>query len=84
MTMDQVINLAVYVIEEVKKIDPNCGGATQIVVLDKKGIRRLKDLEIKKVVDEICEIEDCANKVWWSLADGNRKCEEIEEFIKPK
>jgi 20S proteasome alpha/beta subunit len=84
MTMNQTISLAVYVIEEVKKIDPNCGGATQIVVLDKRGMRRLQDLEIKKIVEETCEIENCANKVWWSLADGNRKCEEIEGFINPK
>jgi 20S proteasome alpha/beta subunit len=81
MTIGQAINLGVYVIEEVKKIDPNCGGATQIVAIDKKGIRRLQSEEIKAIVDEISKIDTCANKVWRALINKEKNCEEVEEFI---
>lgn len=50
MTISEAIPLATYTIEEVKSIDPNCGGDTRIVTIDpKNGVRQLTKEEISSL-----------------------------------
>jgi 20S proteasome alpha/beta subunit len=67
LTVEQAINVVVYIIEEVKKIDPFCGGPTQIMALSKTGINRLKPSEVKAVADKVMGQDDQLAKFWRQL-----------------
>lgn len=45
----EAINLAIYVIKEVKDIDNNCDGQTQVAAINKEGINFLKPNYINKL-----------------------------------
>jgi 20S proteasome alpha/beta subunit len=64
LEIDEAIKLAIYVIEEVKKIDPNCGGPTQVSIINETGIVEKTASEIKKLVDEIISKDSDFIKAW--------------------
>jgi 20S proteasome alpha/beta subunit len=82
VTVEKATELAAYVVEEVKKIDPNCGGNTQIVTLDKGGIRKLTPQEVKKIVQNVTEIDECSHNIWWAIANKQKSCRDITNFLK--
>jgi 20S proteasome alpha/beta subunit len=81
ITTEQGKQLAILIVEEVKRIDPGCGGPTQVVILDKDGIHRLTSEEIKKITENIQKMEVCTNRVWWAIINSEKSCEAIEKFI---
>lgn len=67
LKVKQATKVVVYVIEEVKKIDPFCGGPTQVMALSKDGVLQLKPREVKEITDLVMgQDEDLAN-FWRSL-----------------
>ena len=64
---EQSIQVAVYIIEEVKKIDPFCGGPTQVVSLSKNGVKRLAPREVKGIADLVMEQDENLASFWRSL-----------------
>ncbi len=73
LTLDQAVKIVVYVVEEVKKIDPFCGGPTQIMTLSKSGAKRLSPREVKKIVDEVMETDEDLADIWRDLILGTEK-----------
>jgi 20S proteasome alpha/beta subunit len=54
MTVKEAIPLAIYTIEEVKSIDPNCGGETRVAVAKpKQGIKELSREEVLNLSNKI-------------------------------
>jgi 20S proteasome alpha/beta subunit len=58
LTMDEAIREAVYVIEEVKKVDLWCGGPTQLICLTHAGkLERKKPAEVVKIAGELAKLD---------------------------
>lgn len=59
LTVDTAIREAVYVIEEVKKVDLWCGGPTQMLCIRKKGdgyiLEQIKPREIKRIAADLAD-----------------------------
>ncbi|HVP90004.1 MAG TPA: hypothetical protein VMS75_02185 [Terriglobales bacterium] len=81
LSTEQGKQLAVFVIEEVKRIDPGCGGPTQVVVLDKDGIHKLTPEEVKAISENLYKTEGCTNGVWWAVVNGEKSCDAIDKFL---
>lgn len=81
ITTEQGKQLAILVIEEVKRIDPGCGGPTHVVILNKDGIQQLSSEEIKGITEGVQKTEACTNHVWWSIVNNEKSCEAVEKFI---
>jgi 20S proteasome alpha/beta subunit len=64
--IQQAATLAAYAVEEVKKIDPGCGGATQIVTIQGNKLRRWKPTEVSALVSQIDERDKAFVDAWWS------------------
>ena len=67
MGVEQAIKVAVYVIEEVKKIDPFCGGPTQVASVSKGGVKRLNDKEVKEIADLVMAQDENLAEFWRTL-----------------
>jgi hypothetical protein len=70
LNLEQATKVAVYVIEEVKKIDPFCGGPTQVVSLSKNGVKRLSPREVKGIADQVIEQDENLAEFWRQLILG--------------
>lgn len=77
--VEEAIKLAIYVIEEVKKIDPNCGGPTQLSVITEAGIGEKTEIEIKTLVDEIMSKDEEFTKIWRGTILGREQ--DVRELI---
>lgn len=55
--VNEAIPIAVYVINEVKEIDPNCGGPTRLGALDAEGFTEHKQLEATEVSEEFKQVQ---------------------------
>ncbi len=73
LEVDEAVKLAIYVIEEVKKIDPNCGGPTQVSVVNEAGIVEKTATEIKTLVDGIMSEDEKFMKSWRGSILGRQK-----------
>lgn len=67
LAVEQATKVVVYVIEEVKKIDPFCGGPTQVVSLSKSGAKRLNPREVKEIADLVMAQDENLADFWRSL-----------------
>lgn len=45
LSVVEAVNIVLYVVEEIKEIDPNCSGATTISILFPKGFFKFKDID---------------------------------------
>jgi len=80
LELDEAVKLGIYVIEEVKKIDPNCGGSTQVAVATPLGINHKTDPEVKKLADEIMKKDTDFTKLWRGIIlDRKAEIEEITQ-----
>ncbi len=78
MKLDESVKLGIYVIEEVKKIDPNCGGATQVALATMVGISHKTDSEVKSLADNIMEKDTEFTKLWrGTILDRKAEIEEV-------
>lgn len=66
MAIDHAAMLAVYAVEEVKKIDPGCGGNTQLVTIQGSKLRRWNSKEIAELVSQISERDKSFVEAWWA------------------
>jgi 20S proteasome alpha/beta subunit len=82
LKIEEAIKLAIYVIEEVKKIDPNCGGPTQLSVITEAGIAEKTAMEIKKLVDEIMSKDAELTKISRGTILGRK--EDLRETMQDK
>jgi 20S proteasome alpha/beta subunit len=82
LKIDEAIKLGIYVIEEVKKIDPNCGGPTQLSVISEAGIVEKTATEIKTLVDGIMSKDAELTKISRGTILGRK--EDLREIIQDK
>lgn len=73
LEIEEAVKLAIYVIEEVKKIDPNCGGPTQVSIINEAGIMEKTATEIKTLVSGIMHEDEKFMKSWRGSILGRKK-----------
>lgn len=81
--IEQAQKIAIYAIEEVKKVDPYSGGYIRVTIIGKEGIRTMNLVEIIKISSEIqnrdFELKDLWNKMilfpkeWQKVAEEQKK-----------
>lgn len=78
LKLDEALKLGIYIIEEVKKIDPNCGGPTQVAIATSLGINHKTDSEVKKLTDEIMRKDTEFTKLWrGTILDRKAEIDEV-------
>ena len=70
LTTDEAVRVAVYVVEEVKKVDVHCGGPTQVVVVKKSGVDRKSPTDIRRIVQYLEEFDNQIKAAWRVIARG--------------
>lgn len=61
LTMEEAITEAIYIIEEVKKVDLWCGGPTQLLYITNDGkLGRKRPKEIKEIADRVATSDEVA------------------------
>lgn len=73
--------LAIYVIKEVEKMDPNVGGPVRAVAIDKNGYCELKENEILKFYEEVRKGDEVISKLSSNLLTGKVKIEDLKRFL---
>ena len=76
--------LAVYVVKEVEKMDPNVGGDVKIVVIDKEGYHEVERDEIDRIQEVVSKYDKLAHKLMGDLLNGNVKVEDVKVMMKTK
>jgi len=81
LNVEQGIDCAAYVIEEVKKVDPSCGGPTQVAVVTKDQAHIKSVDETRELVGRL-EIRDVLlGKLWRSLVLGKKQPSDVSAFL---
>jgi 20S proteasome alpha/beta subunit len=68
--LDQAVKVACYVIEQVKEVEPNCGGPTYVTIIKENGVQKQSREQIDKVISEMGD-SDKIVKVLWRLVIGD-------------
>lgn len=69
-TLEEAVRVAVYVVEEVKKVDLHCGGPTQVVVVKADAVERKTDNEVRSIVQYLDEQDGHIKNIWTVIAKG--------------
>lgn len=76
LTLEEAIKVAVYVVEEVKKVDPYCGGPTRVVAISKSGIERKDDKTLRSILKDVEDADQAAVQIWRVISKGRKAVEE--------
>lgn len=75
---DAAVNIAIYVISEVKDIDPNCGGPVQIAVVSQKNLQLLSREEIEDRLESFRKPLDAVRNILIpKILEGKINAEDI-------
>ena len=80
-TLEEAIDLAAYVVEEVKKIDPHCGGRTQVVFVTKDKVERIKDNSLDDRLDQIAQRDSTMSRMWRAMVTDTIKPNTLESLV---
>lgn len=80
-SLNEAIDIAAYVVEEVKKIDPHCGGQTQVVCASKDGVSRKSSYEVRQKVDELAARDDALSRLWRAMVVGDKTEDDVRDFL---
>lgn len=75
LDLEEAVRIAVYVVEEVKKVEPHCGGPTQIVVLSAGEIIRKSEAQVRDIVQSLEEYDSSLKRVWKEIVEGPRQAQ---------
>jgi len=65
LSLKDGVRLAAYIIEEVKKVDPNVGGPTKIFTINKDNKTDIKDaFEIQAIINEFWRVDFTMKLIW--------------------
>ena len=80
-TLEEAIDLSAYVVEEVKKIDPHCGGRTQVVFVTKDKVERIDDTSLDNRLDQIAQRDGTMSRMWRAMVTDAIKPKTLESVI---
>jgi len=81
LTTAQGADCVAYTVEEVKKVDPGCGGPTQVAVVTKDRATVKTPTEVRELVARL-EIRDgLLSKLWQSLVIGRKSPDDVMKFL---
>lgn len=81
LSLEEAVDIAVYTVEEVKKIDPHCGGETQVVCATKKEVSRKSSYNVKLKVDELAARDDALSRLWRAMVVGDKTEDDVRAFL---
>jgi 20S proteasome alpha/beta subunit len=65
LKLSEAVPIAIYTVNEVKQIDPGCGGDTKVAIVeDGKGIRMLSNEEVRGIA---CKAQEPLDLIWKQL-----------------
>lgn len=70
LTLEQAVRVAVYVVEEVKKVDLHCGGPTQIVAVQCGKVERKTEAALRRILIDLEAADGVAQDIWRSISTG--------------
>lgn len=80
LTLDEAIRVAVYVIEEVKKVDLHCGGPTQVVAVKGNQVIRKNEKELQEILSELNQADKSVMAIWRVISSP----EQMQKFVEEK
>jgi 20S proteasome alpha/beta subunit len=84
LTIDEAITTAVYVVEEVKKIDAHCGGPTQVLVITADGAVMKSRKDIQKITKFLESQDNSIKDFWRVIVMGPEAMKKIMDETKEK
>ncbi len=81
MKLSEGLDCAAYTIEEVKKVDPSCGGPVQLITVDAKGVHSFTSDDTKSVVDRVTVRDDLLAEMWRALVFGRKSHADVRKFL---
>lgn len=85
LSLDEAVRVAVYVVEEVKKVDVHCGGPTQIVSVNcTSGVSRKDESEMKKILADVGAADQTAVEMWRLISRGPDYLKELVQKAQEK
>jgi 20S proteasome alpha/beta subunit len=79
MALDFAVKTAVYVIEEVKKIDPYCGGQTHVAILTDTGFLQYEDAQINQLATALANQDAQVKQIWRFLSGDPEALRELQQ-----
>lgn len=80
-SLEEAVDIAVYTVEEIKKIDPHCGGETQVVCATKKEVTRKSSYQVRQKVDELAARDDALSRLWRAMVVGDKTEDDVRGFL---
>ncbi len=81
LSAEQLLQCAIYTVEEVKKVDPACGGPVRAVTLTTAGIKQYSIDDLRELVAKLGIRDDTLGRIWRSIILGRRSPSDIEKFL---
>jgi len=73
--------LAIYVIKEVERIDPNVGGPVNVVVLGKDKYEELSREDVEHISMDLLKLDDIINRIYRGIILGEISGEDLETLL---
>jgi 20S proteasome alpha/beta subunit len=81
LSIEEALDCAVYTVEEVKDIDPNCGGPVHAVSVTQEGTRCHQQDELKPLVAKLNIRDELLAKIWRAMILGEKSSEDVTKFL---
>lgn len=81
LSIIEAIECAVYTIEEVKKMDPDCGGPVHVMAVTKKGIEDRSSHDVRNLTNRLQGRDELIDRLWQAVVLGRKSEKEIAEFL---
>jgi len=73
--------LAIYVIKEVERMDPNVGGPVNVVILSRGKYEELTREEVERISINLLNLDDVVSKIYREIIMGRISSEDLEKFL---
>jgi len=82
MQLEEAMDTAAYTIEEVKKVDPTCGGSVQLASVTKEhGVKISTPDELSDRMSKLAIRDELLAKIWRALLLGKKQPSDVEDFL---
>jgi 20S proteasome alpha/beta subunit len=83
MTEEMALNTAIYVVEETKRVEPNCGGPIQVAVLSADKIRKVEPVEVDTHLGHLGKTDSFVKIIWRFLSGDPEAAKEFRKIMEP-
>lgn len=81
LNSEQALECAIYTIEEVKKVDPNCGGPVRAIKVKKDGIENCDPDDLRSLVNKLEIRDELLGEMWRAMILGHKSSQDVKKFL---